>query len=67
MNSIAVTASTMGCALLLFDFVSNFVLDFDIRLRAFTLAYVVIGIIFGLFARIFDYGRLLQQESDETL
>jgi hypothetical protein len=67
LKSIATSTSMMGLVLLLFDFASNFAMDFDIRLRAFVVVYVLMGIIFGLFARIFDYGRLLQQESDETL
>jgi len=67
LKSIAITTTMMGCALLVFDFVSTFVMDFDIKLSAFTIVYVLMGLVFGLFARIFDYGRQLQQESDETL
>ena len=67
LRSIALTTSLMGCALLLFDFISGFFMDFDILLRAFSFVYLLMGIIFGLFARVFYYGRLLQQESDETL
>ena len=67
LKSIAFTASMMGFAMLLFDFISIFVMEFDIRLRAFVIVYLLMGIIFGLFAQIFEYGRLLQQESDELL
>ena len=34
---------------------------------AFAFSYLIIGVLFDLLARIFEYGRLLQQESDETL
>jgi len=34
---------------------------------AFVTTYVTMSVIFGFLAYIFDYGRLLQQESDETL
>jgi len=67
LKSIALTTSMMGCALLLFDFISGIVMDFDIVFRAFSIVYLLMGIIFGLFARVFYYGRLLQRETDETL
>lgn len=34
---------------------------------SFELSYLVVAVIFFCLAQIFDYGRLLQQQSDETL
>lgn len=34
---------------------------------SFEFSYLVVAVIFFCLAQIFDYGRLLQQQSDETL
>jgi hypothetical protein len=58
----------MGLLLLCYNSVMTMAFD-DQRMGigAFALTYFIVGVIFDMFARIFEYGRQLQQESDETL
>ena len=67
LNAIAIVAPIMGFVFVLFDIFTNLVMEFNIGLTTFVLIYALMGLVFGLFARIFEYGRLLQQESDEIL
>jgi len=78
LKAIANTLGIMALTLIIYDFLGiNISFGdgeslFSIGLSwsyasAFGLSYLIIGIMFGLLVRIFEYGRLLQQESDEML
>jgi hypothetical protein len=64
LKAISLSLSIMGIALVVYDIFVNNGVGFA---TAFAISYVIISITFGLLARIFEYGHLLQQESDETL
>ena len=78
LNAISHTMGIMAIALFLYDILGvnisfgggeelfSFSMSWSFA-SAFAFSYLIIGVLFGLLARIFEYGRLLQQESDETL
>jgi len=69
LNWISVAFMGMVVANSLLNLLVSSILLVNTRVELFTFAfpYLVAAIIFGSLSRIFEYGRLLQQESDETL
>ena len=67
LKTIALSALLMACVLFVIDLVRMFTTDNFYWLSSSALLYLLMSFIFGFFARVFDYGKQLQKESDETL
>jgi len=59
--------SIMGLAVLVCGMIIDKIAPSFDTISEFVFPIVIAGIVFAVLARVFEYGRLLQQESDETL